>query len=401
MKRNLLSMLLFICLAIIFAACKKNKEKDNGPGSGLDKILLVTNITSANPIIGYVGTLKDISVPNHTNAKSRQFTLYPFITLYKDYAFAMPHKAGDVVKKYKRQPDGTLSDEGSMITPAASEAIGIVIESDTKGYCSLWKLGKIAVFNPTTMAITSYIDLTSYALGGDGSPDPTIMTLRDGKLYVACVQTSDGFTSSHPAQVLVIDVVNGNTVTSITDNRTTWAGSVDDQESMFFDEAGDLYIFCVASYGFGGPSQKCGFLRIKNGQSSFDPTYFFNVADYSITGIPGNKVDYLQHMHYAGNGIVYSTGNIYALASNPPNYVTDRTMGSFKIDLVNKTVTKLPFPYSNGYSASVQLYQGKVYWGLATTTGVGIYSYDPIANVASADPVVTTQGDPSSIKIFQ
>lgn len=90
-------------------------------------------------------------------------------------------------------------------------------------------------------------------------------------------------------------------------------------------------------------------IQLKNGQTAFDPTYFFNVADYSITGVPGNKVDYLQRMRYAGNGIVYATGNIYALASNPPNYVTDRTYGAFKVDLANKTITKLSLLYSNGY----------------------------------------------------
>ena len=188
------------------------------------------------------------------------------------------------------------------------------------------------------MQLISYIDLTSYALGGDGSPDPANLLLKDGKLYVACVQTSDGFTSQHPAQVLIIDLANGNAVTSVTDSRSTWAGSIDEQYSMFFDEAGDLYVFCVASYGFGGTAQKCGFLRIKSGKTIFDPAYFFNVADYNITGIPGSKVDYLQHMHYTSNGIVYSTGNIYALASNPPNYITDRTFGSFKVDIVNKPV---------------------------------------------------------------
>jgi hypothetical protein len=103
-----------------------------------------------------------------------------------------------------------------------------------------------------------------------------------------------------PVQVLIIDVNNGNSIVSATDSRSTWAGSVNEQKSLFFDESGDMYIFCVASYGFGGPSQKCGFLRIKSGETSFDPNYFFNVADYSIDGVPGSKVDYLQRMRYAG-----------------------------------------------------------------------------------------------------
>jgi hypothetical protein len=399
MKVNFIKAITVLTFVSFFSSCDKNDDGDTQ--NSLDKFVVVTNITTSNPIIGYVGTFKDLNITSYTNAKARQFAQYPFVELYKDYVFVLPNKGGDVVKKYKRQADGSLSDEGSFTAPAGSVSIDMVVESDTKAYISLWTLGKIAVINPSTMELISYIDLTSYALGGDGSPDPANMILQNGKLYVACVQTSNGYTSSHPAQILIIDLAKGNAVTSVTDNRSAWAGSIDDHKSMFIDENGDLYVFCVASYGFGGPTQKCGFLRIKNGQTIFDPSYFFNVADYGITGIAGNKVDYLQHMQYAGNGIVYSTGNIYALASNPPNYVADRTFGSFKVDIANKTITKLDLPYSNGYASSVLVYQNKTYWGLATATGVGIYTYDPITNTASANPIITTQGDPGVIEVFE
>jgi hypothetical protein len=366
---------------------------------GYDKLVIGTNITTANPIVGYVGTLKDLSVTSFDNSKSRQTTQYPYVTLYKEDVFVMPQRYADVVKKYTRQQDGTLVETGSFTAPAASAPLGMVIESDTKGYCSLFSSGKILVFNPSNMKIIDTIDLTSYGLG-DGNPDPNIMALRNGKLYVACSQTTDGFTSSHPVQILIIDVATGNQVVSATDSRSTWAGSINEQQSIFFVENGDLYIFCVASYGFGGSNQKCGFLRIKNGENSFDPNYFFNVADYSIDEVPGGKVDYLQRMRYSGNGVVYSTGNIYALASNPPDYIKDRTYGSFKVNLVNQTVEKLDLPYSNGYAASVLSYEGKILWGLATSGGVGIYSYDPATGIATSEPLVNTQGDPSIIEAF-
>jgi hypothetical protein len=366
----------------------------------LDRFVIGANITSANPIIGYVGTLKDLDVSDFDNSKSRQTTNYPYVTVYKNDIFVMPQRYGDIVKKYTRQPDGTLSETGSFTAPAASSPLGTVIESDTRGFCSLFNTGKIIVFNPSSMEITGTIDLTSYGLG-DANPDPNVMELHNGKLYVACSQTTDGFTSIHPVQVLIIDINNGNSIVSATDDRSTWAGSVNEQKSIFFDESGDMYIYCVASYGFGGPTQKAGFLRIKNGETSFDPSYFFNTSDYSIEGIPGNKVDYLQRMRYTSNGIVYSTGNIYSLASNPPDYVKDRTYGSFKVDLVKQTIEKLGLPYSNGMAACVLPHDGKILWGLATSTGVGIYSYDPVTNTASEDPIVNTQGDPSIVEVFE
>lgn len=399
MKKAVSKLSMALMLATALGACKSDPAVD--PTAGLDQLVIGTNITTANPVIGYVGTLKDLNVSNFTNAKSRQTASYPYVTVYKNDVFVMPSITGDdVVRKYTRQADGTLAEAGTFKGTPASAPLAMVIESDTRGYCSLYKAGKIVVFNPTTMAITSTIDLAQYALGGDGNPDPSVMVFRNGKLYVACTQTSNGYTSNFPAQVLIIDVANNFAVTSATDSRSTWAGSINEQKSIFFDEAGDLYLYCVASYGFGGPTQKSGFLRIKNGQTAFDPTYFFNTADYTITGIPGSKVDYLQRMRYVSNGIVYSTGNIYALASNPPDYIKDRTYGSFKVDLVNKTITKLNVPYSNGYAASVCLFENKVLFGIAGTSGVGIYSYDPATNTTSASPVVTTQGDPNIIETF-
>ncbi|WP_256011671.1 YncE family protein [Desertivirga xinjiangensis] len=399
MLKQTLKITAVLSLAFAFYSCKK-KDPANDPTSGFDKLIIGTNITTANPVTGYVGTLKDLSVGNFTNSKSRQTTEYPYITVYKNDVFVLPQRYGDVVKKYTRQEDGTLSEAGSLTAPAASWPIGAVIENDSKGYISLSKAGKILIFNPTTMAITGTIDVTSYALGGDGSPDPNIMALKNGKLYVACSQTSNYFTSSYPVQVLIIDVANGNTITSATDNRSFWAGSINEQHSIFFDESGDMYVYCVASYGFGGSDQKSGFLRIKNGQTTFDPSYFFNTADYTIAGIPGGKLDYLQKMRYISGGIVYSTGNVYALASNPPNYVSDRTYGSFKVDLINKTITKLNIPYSNGYAASVGLFENKILFGIAGTSGVGIYTFDPATNTISTNPVITTQGDPNVIETF-
>ncbi|BDD12120.1 hypothetical protein FUAX_45520 (plasmid) [Fulvitalea axinellae] len=362
------------------------------------RIAIVTNINSSNPATGYIGTIKDLDVGAYDVSKARQSTVTPFLVLDGDDVYVIPNQRGDLLTKYRRK-NGLLEEAGNMSLPAGSTSISLVIENDSRAFVTLRATGKIAVFNPSTMVITGYIDLTAHAIG-DASPDPTSMVLRDGKLFVSCHQTSDGFSSTHPAQVLIIDLENNNSVTSATDNRTSFAGATDDMHSMFFDEKGDLYVFCVASYGF-VPGQKCGFLRIKKGESDFDPDYFFNVSDYAVSNIPGNRIDYFQHVLYSGNGTLFGAGNIYALASNPPDYVNDRTVGSFKVDLYNKSITKLDLPFCNGYSASLTRYKDQILWGLSTETGVGIYTYDLNTGTASDGPVVTTQGDPSVIEVFE
>ena len=46
------------------------------------------------------------------------------------------------------------------------------------------------------------------------------------------------------------------------------------------------------------------------------------------------------------------------------------------------------------------LFDGKVLFGLSTTTGVGVYSYDPATNQASSQPVLSTVGDPTVVLAF-
>lgn len=50
---------------------------------------------------------------------------------------------------------------------------------------------------------------------------------------------------------------------------------------------------------------------------------------------------------------------------------------------------------------SVLTDDGKILWGLATTTGVGIYFYEPAAGASSEAPIVNTQGDPSILEHFE
>ncbi len=57
----------------------------------------------------------------------------------------------DVAKKFKRQLDGTLSDEGSLAMPAGSISIGTVIVSDTKAYISLRNAGKKLIPNKNVL----------------------------------------------------------------------------------------------------------------------------------------------------------------------------------------------------------------------------------------------------------
>lgn len=397
MKKTILLAL----IAALMWSCDKSTDEPDPISEILDRFVLVTNITTAATPTAYIGTFKDLTVGNYTNSKAQQFTSYPFISTYGDDVFACQNRGGDLLIKYTRQPDGTLLETGRLSNPSGSQPMHVVVASEDKAFLSLYNTGTIEVFNPTTMTKIESIDLTSFAKG-DGSPDPGIMLYKDGKLYIPVNQTTDTYTSDKPAEMLIVDTNSGNSVTSITDDRATFLGNVDSPHAIFFDEKGDLYVYALSSWGF-YPGQKAGWLRVKNGENAFDPDYFFNTTDYVIQGIEGGHIDYLQHPSYYANGIVYSAGNIPALASNPPDYVNDRTFGAFKVDIYNQTITKLDIPNSNGYSAAVLSFpeEGKALFGMSGSSAVGIFSYDHNTGTASSTPLITVQGDPGVIEVFK
>ena len=401
MKTNFQLTGVLICCVAFTLSCQKDDEVQ--PQNDLDKFFISTVLahnTNYTDRTWYVGTFKDLSITDYTltRATQRPDDVMSMVKSYKDFVFVLPYNRDKLMKKYKRQADGSLSDEGGMVIPEVTRVRGMVIESDTKGYLSLLDSGKIAVFNPTTMQMLGYIDLQSYAIGGDldRSPDPSVLLLRNNKLYVACMQKMPVMpaSSNWRAEILIIDLANGNAITSVTDNRTSTAGSFEDFKSMFFDESGDLYVYCKGNAGSNIPG---GFLRIKNGQTTFDPTYFFDIANYNVPLLPGNKISDLLHMQYANNGIVYSTGHVRSLGGS----WIDKAYACSKLDLNSKIISRLDLPYSNGFAGSVLSYQNKIYWGLTATAGVGIYQYDPASNTASARPVITTEGDAFQIEAFE
>ncbi len=397
MKKTILLAL----AAILMWSCDKSTDEPDPISDILDRFVIVSNITTAATPTAYIGTFKDLNVGNYTNSKAQQFTSYPFISTYGDDVFVCQNRGGDLMIKYTRQTGGTLLETGRLSNPSGSQPMHVIVVNDNKAFLSLYNTGKIVVFNPRTMTTIETIDLSSFAKG-DGSPDPGIMLFKDGKLYVPVSQTTDTYTSDKPAEMLIIDTNDRNKVISITDDRATFLGNLDSPHSMFFDEKGDLYVYALSSWGF-YPGQKAGWLRVKSGEIAFDKSYFFNTTDYVIQGVQGGHIDYLQHPSYYANGIVYSAGNIPALASNPPDYVKDRTFGAFKVDVYNQTITKLDIPNSNGYAASVLSLakDGKALFGMSGTTGVGIYSYDHATGATSSNPLITVQGDPSMIEVFK
>jgi hypothetical protein len=396
-----LHVLVLAAVVAVAGACSDSGPTGPGGSAGGD-LLLITSVVDQSGLDGssFVQTIGlDRTNVNNSDAFEQPFRPYP--TVHGNDVWMLQHLVGDQLVRYTRGSDGRLSEHGRMSLPPGSAGIGIVIVSPTKAYVSLMFAGKILIFNPQTMAATGEIDLTTLGIArnpsnaADNNPEPGVLVLRAGKLFVGLQQLVTGFASADGADLAVIDVATDTFEKVIHDPRTAGPGNYGFRNSMFVDEAGDLYVYCVASFGF-APGQKAGILRIPNGSTEFDPTFFISFEDAAVD-VPGGRVSLLGGMVYGGNGYVYAGAAVPALESNPPDYARDRNFQPIRIHLASGQIEALPLPRSNGIASGVTLHEGRILFGLSTVSGVGIYSYDPATNQASGGPVVTTVGDPTHV----
>lgn len=383
-----------LALATIGAGC------DDPAGSNNDitarDLVIVTNVISATSGAGFVSTISGLASANADNQRAHEIAPYPYVFVRNGVVMVTENGTTDLIKKFVPGADGHLVPAGQLALGAGAQPGAVFWASDTKAYVALVGLGRIAVINPQTMTLTRTIDISGprFAIG-DNNPDPGQLLLHGGKLYVALQQIMSGPVAHDTADVLVIDAAADTAERVIRDLRSAHAGGEANTQKMFVDENGDIYVVCIVSYGFGG-SKPNGILRIRSGASTFDPTYFLDLKAMSTAA--GEYTDFINMAAYAGNGILYATANVPARMSNPPDFVNDYSFKALRIDLYNRTVSNIPLPLSNGYSAAVGLYQGKVLFGMSTRGGVGIFSYDPATGAVSNAPVVTTQGFPSAVR---
>ncbi|MRG47103.1 hypothetical protein GFS24_18415 [Chitinophaga sp. SYP-B3965] len=346
-------------LLILITSCIKNKDVNKE-----DKFFIVTNGAAKS----HFSTLNTL---NHfPTSRNPELALSPIVRSIGEDLFIL-EPDNDSIKKYHRFPNGDITERGVLRLVPATGASDMIIVSDRLGYSSLKGSAKIMAWDPSTMAGQGTVDISSFGIS-DADPDATLMAFSNGKLFVVCNQRYSGKTVPSPAQVLIIDTKNGNAVTSVTDDRGAYTDNT--TSAVFFTENGDFYLYCGADK----PEQN-GFLRIKNGQSSFDVDYFFGI------GAPGT-IDHLSCSYYAGSNILFSMG---ALTGS-------QQFGAFSINLIDKKVTKIDLPASTGYAGNIFRDGNNLYFGLSTSNAKGFYEYEMTSGKAGIAPKINTtnMGDP-------
>lgn len=399
--------------ALCFNSCDKNDPEVPPTPGGKGNVLLTTALPNATGEDGiYYMQLIDEPKLGSTMAADNKNGInvpyggsYPMVIGQDVYVFPSYSKAMDKNELIRyRRTNGVLKKMGTMPLPANNSANNIVKLSATKAYLSLAGLGLIYIFNPETMQKTGEIDLTSLGIQ-DKNPDIGIMIERDGYVFAGLSQMVGGWTSPadyKQADVAVIDSKTDKLVKMISEKTSGFSQATRpiDPKSLFMDENRDIYISCIGNFGMVA-GHKGGILRIKKGETDFDPTYHWTITGAPIEGEEKTGA-FAATICYVGNGKAYGYVEIPDYYKPGETGHTSLSNRAVVYDLYNQKMKKIEgLDLSNGYGVLVSKYKDGLVISNASSTTKGIYYLDPKTDKINPTPMITTVGNPMAIEWFE
>ncbi|MGA0560551.1 DUF4374 domain-containing protein [Larkinella sp. VNQ87] len=206
---------------------------------------------------------------------------------------------------------------------------------------------------------------------------PSGMSIRDNKAFVSYYlqsRTDRQTPFTDTAYVAVYTYPSFTLEKVIKDTRTGPAGSANSSSGLIKTENGDIYTVASSGFTFSQRTKPSGFLRIKNGETTFDPTYFFNLDDSS-----NNRKIYFSQ--YLGNGLVLAEMGRFPFSGGQWAY-EDVNLNAVLIDLNNKTIKEVTGDIpahagQGGVTLSLLSENGKVYLPVSSyTEGTYIWEID-------------------------
>ncbi len=407
---NFKHLFLVALLAVSFTACDSDDDNNKGNETpALGRILFSTTVTnpSGDSGSGYlqaVGKLEGGVNYNNYNAIPLGFGSYPCVCKSGNIYVFPDYNGGTELKlrRYNLNADNQLELKGSMALPANSGAAIVVEASAEKAYVCCQSLDLLIAFNPETMTELSRIDISNLRNEGVAAY-PAALYIRDGILYVALEQYNAQWMPNENALEMALYKVSDDTfIKRIRNTSLGLCGPTRpvDNQSIFEDENGDLYVNCTGSFGY-IPGLNSGIARIKKGQTEFDESYCINFAETQVAGLSCNYVNVLMMCRYTGGGKMYAYGFAPALDPTNTNTYTARIGVPLLVDLYNKTVKVIEgLPLSNGHGVAMGRHGNKMVYGSANNEYNGFSTID-ITTGEIETKVATVEGYPSFFYSFE
>lgn len=370
-------------LLVLAASCSsKDSATPSANGSGIT--YAISNVGGAFPTqTTYVQGLKNLDMTTLNNSNAAEATGFSSQWSYNGAVYLTAFGAPATMTKYTFDTSGKAIASGQLIVQGANTFSSVEFVSATEAYASVGGgLAKVIKFNPTTFQKTGEIDLSGITRPNAASIYYLGMKARDNKLFLGVQYFNANFDPlADSAFVAVIDLPTTKVDKLIADARTSNIFLAGSSVSGFAqDSNGDLYI-----QGNGSGSAPSGILRIKKGETTFDPTYFFNLK--SATGKDCSA------LYLFNNGIAFTTRMEDAsdpYESNGPNF------RYYKIDLSGKKSlgelsASLPNIYGSSTSIMRQFDAQNITFVVSSSKENSIYSYNT-GTGAIAKKITLTSG---------
>ena len=387
-KKYLLSAVM-TCGMISFAACSDDSNIENGSGGSGDgsgsategKYVACLGITSSNTTSYYLVTADDL-MNGTVSAKGNGIEQ----TGYHDFreggntVFSIGGMGIVEANGFTLDTAGELQKKGKFVFDTNLNGLEQMDDNTMLGveFPKNPQAGDVFKFytvDINTVAITRTVSHPVSQLSTLDWPGFTGMRVSDNKVYMTFYLSNPSTYATQyvdTAYVAVYSYPELEYITMIKDTRTGPAGAWYTDCGIQMDEKGDLYTMSTTAIANGftqNSKTPAGFLRIKKGETSFDPDYYFDIE--AATG--GLRP---AHIRYVGNGLVYAEVSI---VKNQEQW-RDVNLKVCIIDLYNKTVTdvtEIPVHDGNGGRGFTAMVKGdNVYHPVTLPEGTFIYRTD-------------------------
>lgn len=357
-----LSIGIFFMLTI---ACDDDNDNKGSDTTEVGEYKLLTLVANAdgNTHAYYLQAMSDINITgevDNSNATELQAASAAGAYAYDGDFYLNDYYASVEISKWTVNSSGGFDNQGSVSTTDLGYAGNMLVVDETTAFVGGSNTFKVAIFNPTTMVRTGYIDLSEYSKIDEVTDYPTEgatvqseavaeVIVRGDYMFVA-VYYFDSFSTYNPnldgCYIIVVDLTQVDPTSSsnadavvkeISDDRGSYTGAWNSgvgSNFMILDENNDLYVMCHNMWG--GARETTGkpacVLRINDGETEFDSDYYYDLESTSQGS--GNPV---MGLEYHQNGKFYATvmDPSQIDADNPYSYYSDPIFKWWQFDLYN------------------------------------------------------------------
>ena len=391
---NLLNILSLICLLFTAAACSSDDDVVN-PLEGSNFMLFVN--TSSDSFEGLIlpfddfpsGTVNPVNVSGTVQHGSMR---HPGLS-FGNALYMSPGPNGEAgIQRYVIGENGGIETDGFLAVPGYFPEFAIL--SETEGYYYDFQRNNMAIqkFNPTSMARTGEIDLSS-DLETFLPSDTAVVVLesflieRDDKLVTQMhIETRQfGFEAlaGDKTFIVTIDKEAESATVSTYEDEELRIGYFGIMNYANWNEADDGHLYFASRFKNPVVGEDGKIFRLLPGQNVIDPNWSIDLGTSQYVGGPALILggptpfgDKLYMQYYASQFSSYDADDCFA----------------YEIDIATREATRIDgIPAGNNiYLNGPQVVGNKIYFAVSNDTFNGYYSYDPVTK--ETQPELTLEG---------